>query len=157
MNEDRCPVQLTEEDSWKPSELELERIEELGFFGICEPREMCSILGVSPKQLAYASLFGEALSRHQRGQAKAHLSLNQTLMGMATGTMLADQARFSTTRYILQSRFGYDESRAVTKSRENIEIRKMKFAKKVHRDNLDLQTSRLIGSMSEEDLKKFEK
>lgn len=149
-----CPVELSKQDAWYPSDDELSKLEELGYYGIHDPKQICLIMNIEPKQLAWASLFGEALKAHQRGQAKAHLSLTQTIMDMATGVLAPNPVQFSTARYMLQARFNYDESSAVTKSRENMESKKIRLTKKMHRDNLDLQTTKLINSLNEDDLLK---
>jgi len=150
-------VKVDERDFWEPTLEELERIEELGFYGISDPRQICALLNVEARHLAYASLFGEALKFFKRGEAKAHLALSQSLMNMAIGTQKAETARHLVNKFLLQSRFQYDEASAATRSKEKIEATKIKLAKKIHRDNLDLQTTRLIETLKEDDLQKVSK
>ena len=145
-------LEILQKENWEPTNQLIDEMENLGYLGIVDPKQICLLLGINAHQLAYITFHYGALQRHQLGMAKALRDLNQSALEIAKGNK--DPIAFQATKYLLQSRFGYDEHKAQTKSREKMEAKKLKFAKSVHRDNIDIATTRLISSLSEENLHK---
>jgi hypothetical protein len=160
-------TELFEQSAWKPSDNDIELIENYAFVGILDPRTMATLLHVDIRAFLHASFINNRIIEAvELGKARAQLSINTVLMQIATGAMPdVSNVTFSALRYVCQSRFGYDEHLATTqlqrelsKQRANVEERKLELTEKslkhnrrAHRDKVELETTKIAMNMSPTD------
>lgn len=153
------------EVTWYPSDSELELIENFGFIGLTDPKEMASILGVKVSEFTHSGVMVPSiLERFNLGKARAHFATKSALMMMISGDM--EISRFPAVRYALQSRFGSDEHAAANLQALSLSLRKLKLeedkvmiakrafnhSRKVHSDRIDLETTKMTLGLSTDEL-----
>jgi len=148
---------------WKPSDKDLERIEEFGYLGIYDPREHASLLGVRIEEYTLAGVcVPSIIDALNRGKAKAHFDVQSTLMGMVRGTIESNPSLLMAVKFTLSTRFGSDERAAQTavqvaqvEARLRLERQKVKLSKKkldldtkAHEDKLELEITKFARDLT---------
>jgi hypothetical protein len=115
-------------------------------------RELCSLLNLSPYQLAKAILEenSTALSSYRKGIATAHLDSNKALISISLDP--THQAQFQAIKYLQQSRYTEDEDKASNQHRAKIAKKNRAVALKKHNDSNNLAIKRIVLTANEEEL-----
>ena len=146
--------------TWTPTSEDLANIEQYAFVGILEPKTIATLLHVDYKEFVVETFVHPyVLGAIELGKARALLAVNTTLMGVSTGVIDPTSIDFRALKFLCTSRFGYDENavnnahnRKTTKKRERIEREKLKFAREVHSDRIDLETTKMTLGLSTDEL-----
>ena len=146
--------------TWKPSNEELKNIEEYAFVGILEPRTIATLLHVDYREFIASTFIYESIVKAiDLGKARALLTVNTTLMGVSTGAIDPMSIDFRALKFLCTSRFGYDENavqsretRKNSRTKNRIEREKLVFAKEVHKERIDLETTKMAMTYNNEEL-----
>ena len=80
-------------------------------------------------------------------------------MGVSTGVIDPTSIDFRALKFLCTSRFGYDENavnnahnRKTTKKRERLEREKLQLTRDIHRDRVDIETTKMAMGLSTDEL-----
>ena len=150
---------------WAPSKEDLDSIEQYAFVGILEPKTIATLLHVEYKEFIAATFIdNRVLGAVELGKARALLAVNTTLMGVSTGVIDPAHIDFRALKFLCTSRFGYDENsvqsketKKTTRQRNRLEREKLELAKTMHRDRVDIETTKMAMALNSDELEALNK